>query len=123
MKRNLALWLALTAVLTGAVTLVAQDYSMAPPNVLVVQREFLKPGIAGSPHMKTESLFVQAMTAAKWPTHYIGMDAMSGTSRALFLEGFDSFASWEKDVQAVQKNATLSTALDRAGQALSLIHI
>ena len=90
---------------------------MAPPKVLIVQREFLKPGVSGAPHMKTESLFVQAMSAAKWPTHYIGMDAMSGTSRALFLEGFDSFASWEKDVQAVQKNATLSAALDRAGQA------
>jgi hypothetical protein len=114
MKRNIALWLVFTVVLTGAVTLVAQDYSMAPPNVLVVQREFLKPGIAGSPHLRTESAFVQAMTAAKWPTHYLGMDAMSGQSRALFMVGYDSFAAWEKDFLATQKNATLSAALDRA---------
>ena len=90
---------------------------MAPPKVLLVQREFLKPGISGAPHMKTESAFVQAMTAAKWPTHYLGMDSMSGPSRALFLVGYDSFAAWEKDNLATQKNATLSAALDRAGVA------
>jgi len=114
MKRNLALWLVLTFVLTGAVTLMAQDYSMAPPKVLVVQREFIKPGMAGNPHMRTESAFVQAMAAAKWPTRYIGMDSMSGPSRALFMVGYDSFADWEKDSLATQKNATLSAALDKA---------
>lgn len=87
---------------------------MSPPKVLVVQREYIKPGMAGSAHMKTESAFVQAMTAAKWPTHYLGMDSMSGVSRALFLVGYDSFAAWEKDNQAQQKNATLSAAFDKA---------
>jgi hypothetical protein len=87
---------------------------MAPPKVLLVQREFIKPGMTGNAHMKTESAFVQAMTAAKWPTHYLGMDSMSGPSRALFLVGYDSFAALEKDNLAQQKNATLSAALDRA---------
>jgi hypothetical protein len=117
MKRNIGLCLVLTLLVAGAATLVAQDYSMSPPKVLLVQREFLKPGIAGAPHMKTESAFVQAMTAAKWPTNYLGMDAMSGPSRALFLVGYDSFAAWEKDNLATQKNTTLSAALDKASQA------
>ena len=117
MKRNIGLWLVLTLLTVSAATVVAQDYSMAPPKVLLVQREFLKPGISGAPHMKTESAFVQAMTAAKWPTHYLGMDSMSGPSRALFLVGYDSFAAWEKDNLATQKNATLSAALDRASVA------
>ena len=117
MKKNFGLCFVMTLLALSSVTVVAQDYSMAPPKVLVVQREFLKPGISGGPHMKTESAFVQAMTAAKWPTHYLGMDSLSGPSRALFLEGFDSFAAWEKDSQATQKNATLSAALDRAAQA------
>ncbi len=117
MKRNIGLCLVLTLLMATAATVVAQDYSMAPPKVLLVQREFLKPGIAGAPHMKTEGAFVQAMTAAKWPTHYLGMDSMSGESRALFLVGYDSFAAWEKDNLAQQKNATLSAALDRALQA------
>jgi hypothetical protein len=33
------------------------------------------------------------------------------------LTGYDSFEAWEKDVQATQKNATLSAALDRAALA------
>lgn len=54
------------------------------------------------------------MTAAKWPTHYFGMDSMSGPSRALFFIGYPSFAAWEKDNQAQEKNAVLSAAIDRA---------
>jgi len=114
MKSNIGLGLVLTLLSVGAGTVVAQDYAMTPPKVLVLQREFVKPGKSGAPHARTESAFVQAMTAAKWPTHYLGMDSMSGPSRSLFATGYDSFAAWEKDNLAVQKNATLSAALDRA---------
>src|SRR5271157_1774922 len=111
MKRNIGLWLVLTLLTASAATVAAQqssDYAMAPPKVLVLMREFIKPGKSGAPHLKTESAFVQAMTAAKWPTHYLGMDSMSGPSRALFAVGYDSFAAWEKDNLATQKNATPS---------------
>jgi hypothetical protein len=91
--------------------------TVGPPKVLVIQREFLKPGKTGSLHAKTESAFVNAMAAAKWPTHYFGMDSLSGPSRSLFFTGFPSFEAWEKDNLATQKNATLSAALDRAGIA------
>jgi len=88
-----------------------------PPKVLVITREFTKPGKSGTQHEKTESLFVQATTRAKWPTHYIAVESLSGKSRALFLTGYDSFAAWEKDTLATQKDATLSAALDRAWAA------
>jgi len=88
-----------------------------PPKVLVIQREFLKPGKSGSLHEKTESAFVHAMAAAKWPQHYLGMDSLSGPSRALFIVPYDSFAAWEKDNLDTEKNATLSAALDRASIA------
>jgi hypothetical protein len=91
--------------------------NMGPPKVLVIQREFLKPGKSGSLHERSESAFVRAMTAAKWPTHYFGMDSLSGPSRALFFSGYPSFEAWEKDTLATQKNATLSAALDRASIA------
>jgi hypothetical protein len=93
------------------------DGTMGPPKVLLIQREFLKPGKSGSLHEKTESGFVHAMTAAKWPTHYIAMDSLSGPSRALFLIGYPSFEAWEKDNAAVAKNPTLFAALDRASIA------
>jgi len=96
----------------------AQDKSaanMPPPKVLLIQREFIKPGKAGTTHEKTETAFVQAFRSAKWPTTYLAVDSLSGKPRSLFLVGYDSFEAWEKDAQAVQKNATLSAALDRAG--------
>jgi len=88
-----------------------------PPKVLLVLREFLKPGKAGSTHEKSESAFVQAFTRAKWPAHYLAVDSLSGKPRSLFLVGYDSFDAWEKDNQATQKNAALSAALERAAAA------
>jgi hypothetical protein len=79
--------------------------------------EFIKPGKGGAPHEKSESAFVQAMTRAKWPTHYLAVNSLSGKSRALFLTGYDSFAAWEKEVMAEQSNPTLSAAIDRAAVA------
>ena len=88
-----------------------------PPKILTITREFVKAGKQGFVHDKAESMFVSAMAAAKWPTHYLAMDSVSGKPRSLFFTGYDSFAAWEKDVQGQQKNTTLSTALDRATEA------
>jgi hypothetical protein len=85
-----------------------------PPKVLVIMREFLKPGKAGSPHEKTESAFVQAMSDAKEPEHYLALNAMTGRSRALFLLGYGSFADWQKDSDAMMSNASFSSAVDSA---------
>jgi hypothetical protein len=95
-------------------TVAAQEQMMSPPKVLVIIREFLKPGKAGNLHTKSESGFVNAFAAAKWPQHYLAMDSMSGNPRSLFFVGYESFAAWEKDNMATMKNATLTAALDRA---------
>ena len=87
---------------------------MGVPKVLTITREFVKPGKAGPVHDRSESAFVKAMSNAKWPTHYLGLDSLSGKSRSLFLSGYDSFDAWEKDQRAQQKDATLSSALERA---------
>lgn len=109
-------------VFAGSPTATAQEQQQAsattpPPNVLIIDREFLKPGKAGSLHEKSESAFVQAFSQAQWPEHSLAMESLSGKSRALFFRGYDSFADAEKDLQATQKNPTLSTALDSAQQA------
>jgi hypothetical protein len=96
--------------------LTAQD-KPAIPKVLAITREFTKPGKSGMVHDKAESAFVQAMTRAKWPTHYTGMTSLSGKQRALFLTQYESFEAWEKDTQATQKSTALSAALDRAFMA------
>jgi hypothetical protein len=116
MKRTTALLLG-SYLLLGGLGLAAAQEPPPPPKVLVIQREFLKPGKNGAVHEKSESAFVQAMTRAKWPTHYLALNALSGKSRALFLTGYDSFEAWEKDTLAEQKNPALSAAIDRAAMA------
>src|SRR5215469_2505736 len=88
--------------------------AQAPPKVLVIGREYVKPGKAGELHEKAESAFVQAMVKAKAPTNYIALTSLSGKSRALFFTFYDSFDAWEKDAAATEKNAALNTSLDHA---------
>jgi hypothetical protein len=105
---------------TGVPTVAAQNQpgsASPPPKILEIITENLKPGQGGSPHMKTESAFVQAMRSANWPTHYIGTDAITGDQRAVFFVAYDSFADWQKDYMATMKNTTLASALDSAGIA------
>ncbi len=116
MKRFTRLLLG-TCVLVGGISIAVAQETTPPPKVLNIMREFVKPGKGGAVHERSESAFVQAMTRAKWPTHYFAVSSLTGRPRVLFLTGYDSFEAWEKDVQATQKNATLSAALDRAALA------
>lgn len=88
-----------------------------PPKVLVIQREYLKPGKAGNVHVQSEGAFIKASEDAKWPTHYIAMDSMSGPTRALFMFAYDSFADYGKDQEAQAANASFSSAIDAASLA------
>jgi hypothetical protein len=120
MKNVASSLLMLSLALGGACVALAQEKSegTAPrPRVLQITREFTKPGKAGMVHDNAESAFTQAMSRAKWPTHYVGMTSLTGKPRALFFTFYDSFEAWEKDSAAVAKNATLSASLDRAGEA------
>jgi hypothetical protein len=121
MKKTTGLLLGLCVFLcAGGGVLAAEEMSegaVPPPKVLVIFREFLKPGKAGMTHEKSESTFVQALARAKWPTHYLALTSMSGRSRALFITPYDSFDAWEKDNRATEKNLALSAALDRAAVA------
>ena len=109
--------LGVSLVVTCSCIAMAQESSQegaSIPKVLQITREYTKPGKSGMVHERSESAFVQAMTRAKWPTHYLGMTSLSGKNRALFLTSYASFEAWEKDNLAVEKNTTLNAALDRA---------
>ena len=109
--------LGMSLAVAGLTPAIAQDASSdasSMPKVLHITREFIKPGKSGSSHDKTETAFVQAAERAKSPTHYFAVNAMSGSSRALFVFGFDSFAAVQKDVDETAANGTLAAAFDRA---------
>jgi hypothetical protein len=119
MQRTMSLVLGLLLIVGMIGTAAAQSESGVtnPPKVLVISREFVKPGRTGASHEKTESAFVQAMMKADWPVHYVAMDSLSGKSRSLFLTGYDSLGAWGNDMRATEKNAALTSALDQAAFA------
>lgn len=87
-----------------------------PPNVLVIQREFLKPGKGGMLHERSESAFVQAFANAKSNSHYFALDSLSGPTRSLFLMAYDNFADWEKDRASMSNDKVLNAAIDHAAE-------
>jgi hypothetical protein len=114
---TLALLILLVVGISGIAPAQDKPAGTMPPKVLAITREYTKPGKSGTPHEKTESAFIEAMTRANWPTHYLAVESLSGKPHALFLTAYDSFAEWEKDTLASQNNPTLSAALDRADAA------
>ncbi|MDR3735271.1 MAG: hypothetical protein P4L10_07020 [Acidobacteriaceae bacterium] len=114
MKRFSQLVLGCSLVLTSGSYALAQSSTATTPSVLQVIREYPKPGKGGGLHDKSEGAFVQAMARAKWPTHYIALNSLSGKSRAIYLMRYDSFDAMEKDNLAMQKNGVLSAALEHA---------
>jgi hypothetical protein len=111
-----ALCAGMCIIASGAGVAAAQDME-GPPKVLVIQREWVKPGKSGSAHDKSESAFVNAFAAAKWPTHYFAAEAMSGKPRVLFFIGYPSFEAWEKDNKAMDANPALTAAIEHATAA------
>jgi hypothetical protein len=114
MKARMA-FLLVVCVLFGAtgIAAIAQDTQPGPAKVLVIDREYLKPGKGGSLHEKTEAAFVKALGDAKSATHYIALDSLSGETRTLFFLPYDSFEAG-KEQESIQANTSLSSALDQA---------
>jgi hypothetical protein len=102
---------------TSAVTTAAQAQAAQttpPPKVLEITTEVVKAYQGGTPHEKTEALFAQASRDSKWPEHYLGLNSLTGRERAIFLQGYDSFADWQKDMNASHKDAAYSAKIDTA---------
>lgn len=118
MKDRTILILALSSLFAASAALAAAQANtpMSPPKVLLIDREYLKPGKSGSQHVITESAFVKAAREAK-ATHYIAMDSLSGPNRTLFVFPYDSFADYGKDIETQAANASSSAALDAASIA------
>ncbi len=116
MRNSRSIFLATCLIAASALPLLAQSPApgMGVPNLLVLQYEYVKPGHGGSQHAASESAYVQAFSAAKFRTHYIGMESLSGDNRALFANGYDSFADYEKDYAIVMGNPLLAMQIDSA---------
>lgn len=110
MKRMLGLF-ALSAV--HLAPLLPQEHESAgPPPVLQITRETIKQGKA-SAHEKTEMEFVKAFRKAKYPGHYLGLDALSGSTEVWFLDPYPSFAVAQQ-LREQMNSEPLSSEMDAA---------
>ena len=90
------------------------DGSDGPPKVLVIHREFTKPGKGGAQHQKTEGAFIAGVKANHGQLHYLALTSLSGVDRSLFFSGYPTFAAWEEAEVNVGKNRPLTDAMDSA---------
>ncbi len=80
--------------------------------VLVIQREFTKPGRDGAMHEATEAGFIRAVQANKGNIHYIALTSLSGTNRAIFISAYPSLAAVDAERKAMP--AAAAAAMDKA---------
>jgi hypothetical protein len=88
-----------------------------PPKVLVIHREFTKPGKGGAQHQKTEGAFIAGVKANHGQLHYVALTSLSGVDRSLFFSGYPTFAAWEEAEVNMGKNQPLTDAMDSANSA------
>jgi len=98
------------ALLTVSVA-VAQDTPTAPPAMIQIYREEVKPGKT-SLHVKTEAAFLRDFKAAKLSPNYTALATVTGPDEAWFITRYDSYASLGKDLTAQDKSSARS-ALDK----------
>lgn len=127
MKKSIPVVSAACLLLSLAPPAPAQEQAAGgPPRVLNIIREVVKPG-KGAAHEKIEVGWPRAFAKAKWSVHYLAMTTVTGPNEAWFIEGYDSFASWEKGRNEMDKNDTLrmetNQLADKDGELLSGINM
>jgi len=97
---------------TGLVGVAVMHAQSNNDRVLVIQREFTKPGKDGAVHEATEAGFIRAVQANKGNIHYIAVTSMTGANRALFISAYPSLAAVDAERRATPMAAQM--AMDKA---------
>jgi hypothetical protein len=106
---------ALCILSAGAQTPAASDEN-APPALLQIEREEVRPGRGGA-HAVNEAAWAAAYTKAQSPVTWLGMTTLSGANEAWFLSRHDSFASLEKAQDSTDAAPALAAERDRIAAA------
>ena len=114
--RRMAAALPLVAALLSSSSnlLFAQDI-LPGAKLLVISREYTKPGKDGAPHQAVEGAYPKALAAGKVPNHYYAAVSLSGPPRVLFFHGYDSYAEWADQRQGT--DPALASTLARTTAA------
>src|SRR5580692_6178631 len=116
LRRMAAFPLVAALLCSGSTLLFAQDI-LPGSKLLVISREYTKPGKDGAPHQAVEGAYPKALAAGKVPNHYYAAVSLSGPSRALFFHSYSSFADMAAEQKAATSDSTLSATLDSTNSA------
>ena len=106
----------LLALSSSAPFALAQDV-IPNPKILVISREYTKPGKDGAPHQMVEGTYPKLLAANKIPNHYYAAVSLSGPQRTVFLHSYSSFAEWAASQGSSGANPALAASLERANAA------
>ena len=101
---------------SSAAILFAQEV-LPSPKILVISREYTKPGKDGASHQAVEGAYPRTLAAAKSPNHYLAAVSLSGPPRVLFFHGYDSYAEWAKESIGATTNPAVAASLARTTAA------
>lgn len=107
--RRPILWLCMVAFCLTllSIPVFAQDEGMhAPPKVLMIVREEVKPGKAAA-HIMNETAWTEGFKKAHYDTPAVGMNSVTGPAESWFLAAYPSFEALEKDGEKMDKDPAI----------------
>jgi hypothetical protein len=97
--------------LAGSLAAQAQTPAVPPSNILHIQTDNIKPYEDG-PYDKLASEYPALSQQLKDPTHVLGMEALTGSPRAIYLSGYDSYEALQKNEEWLLGNAAVDAKFD-----------
>jgi hypothetical protein len=115
----------LSFALAGCPAAFAQPAAVPPPNILNIETINIKP-YADGPYDRVASEYPGLSQELKDPIHFVAMEALTGSPRAIYLSGFDTFEALQKNEEWVPTDAAADTKIDaldaRQGEYISEVH-
>jgi len=97
--------------LAGSLAMQAQTPSVPPANILDIETINIKPYLDG-PYDKVASEYPALSEKLKDPTHVLGMEALTGSPRAIYLSGFDSLEALQKSEEWLLGDSATDAKVD-----------
>jgi hypothetical protein len=111
MKKWLRPVAGLSLALAGCLAVHAQTPAVPPPNILNIETNNIKPYQDG-PYDTVASQYPAFSQQLKDPTHFLAMEALTGSPRAIYLFGYDSYEALQKNEEWLLGDAATDAKFD-----------
>jgi hypothetical protein len=81
--------------LAGCIIAHAQTPAVSPSNILHIETVNIKP-YEEAAYDKVAIEYPAVSEQLKFPTHVLAMEALTGSPRAVYISGYDSYAEWKR---------------------------